>query len=102
MDNSHRFLHSAIGSTVPSHLTKTSSKEKVFFIYVVGRIIRNADLDDSEAGMHDLTEFENTYHRCDLLILSPTDTVKLTMIALDTFCEHTQYERQDEEGVSRG
>ena len=56
----------------------------------------------SEAGMHDLTEFENTYHRCDLLILSPTDTVKLTMIALDTFCEHTQYERQDEEGVSRG
>lgn len=38
--------------------------------------------------MHDLTEFENTYHRCHLFILSPPDTLNLTMIALDTFFEH--------------
>ena len=85
VDNSHRFLHSAIGSTVPSRLTKTSSKEKVFFIYVVGRDIRNADLDDSEAGMHVLTEFENRYHRHDFRKCLGTEIILTDH--LDTFCE---------------
>ena len=56
----------------------------------------------SEAGMHDLTEFENMYHRYDPLHPSHPLTVTITTGTSDMFFEHliSRFKPRDEEHIS--